>query len=149
MRAFRKRPWAPVVVNMTPLIDVVFLIIIFFIIMINFSEMHIRNVILPRADEAKKSRVANTLRIPITIKSGEMIFWEREPIQVRDLPTHLERIRSDPAEITVQVRADENVPYAVIQQILLKLALARVDKIEFATWKEAPEPLPDEGDDEG
>ena len=148
MRAYRKRPWAPFVVNMTPLIDVVFLIIIFFIIMINFSEMHIRNVILPRADEAQKSLATNKLNIPITIKSEDSIFWEREEVQVRSLPDLLARIRPDPDDITVQIRADENVPYDVIRQIMLKLALARVNKIEFSTWKETPEPLTGHVDDE-
>ena len=141
MRAYRKRPWAPFVVNMTPLIDVVFLIIIFFIIMINFSEMHIRNVILPKADEAQKSLTTNKLKIPITIKSEDSIFWEREEIQVRNLPALLARIRPDPNDITVQIRANEDVPYDAVKQVMLQLALARINKIEFSAWKETLEPL--------
>jgi len=55
VRAFRKREWASFVVNMTPLIDVVFLIIIFFIMIMSFYEFLPKNVILPNADEAKPS----------------------------------------------------------------------------------------------
>jgi len=147
MRAYRKRPWAPFVVNMTPLIDVVFLIIIFFIIMINFSEMHIRNVILPKADQAQKSRVAHASKIPITVKSEDMVFWERKRIEVRNLPELLGTMRTGPEAITVQIRANEDVPYAVIKQIMLQLAAARIQRIEFSTWKQEPEPLEVEPDD--
>ncbi|MEL0083145.1 MAG: biopolymer transporter ExbD, partial [Gammaproteobacteria bacterium] len=66
MRAYRKRPWARLVVDMTPLIDVIFLIIIFFIILINFSQVHIRNVILPNADQAYVSDNRNRQQLLVT-----------------------------------------------------------------------------------
>jgi biopolymer transport protein ExbD len=141
MRAYRKRVWSALTVNMTPLIDVVFLIIIFFIIMINFSEMHIRNVNLPKADEAKKSRVDRKLLIPITIKSEEIIFLGRERLGVGMLTDKLAGRYADPYNITIQIRADENVPYDVIKKVLLELARVQISRIEFSTWKEQPEPL--------
>ena len=54
MRTYRKREWSSLVVNMTPLINVIFLITVFMIIMINFSEVFLREVNLPKADEAKE-----------------------------------------------------------------------------------------------
>ena len=148
MRAYRKRTWAAMAVNMTPLIDVVFLIIIFFIIMINFSEMHIRKVDLPKADEAGESHVDKRLKVPIVIKSEGMIFLERKKIHARNLPAIFKTKYDDPRDITVQIRADENVPYEVIKQVMHKLSLARISKIEFSTLKEQPEPLQKDLDDE-
>lgn len=148
MRTYRKRPWAALLVNMTPLIDVVFLIIIFFIIMINFSEAHLRTVNLPKADEATKSRVENKLKIPITIKSKDLVFWERQQLELSELDRILKQVAMDPQDITVQIRAHENVAYETIKEVLLKLALLHINKIEFATTDEAPDPLEEEEGDE-
>ena len=124
MRLAKKRPWAALIVNMTPLIDVVFLIIIFFIIMINFSEMHMRNVNLPKADEARSGRTDRRIRIPLTIKSEGMIFLERQQIHVNNLHAIFRKSKkyASPKDITIQIRADEDVPYALIKDVMLKLA---------------------------
>ena len=53
MLAYRKRKWSSLSVNMVPLINVIFLITIFIVMMINFSEVLIKRVNLPKADEAK------------------------------------------------------------------------------------------------
>ena len=140
MRAYRKRPWAALFVNMTPLIDVVFLIIIFFIIMINFSEVHLRAVNLPKADEATKSHVENRMKIPITIKSKDLMFLERRRLYLSEL-SDIVKGNVDTRDITVQIRANNDVDYAVVKKVLFHLALLHIDKIEFATIDEAPDPL--------
>ena len=141
MKAYRKRPWSALAVNMTPLIDVVFLIIIFFIIMINFSEMHIRRVILPKADETRESRVDRRLKMPIIIKSEDMVFLDRTRIKVPQLKS-IYRIRPDmPKDVTVVIQADERVPYGVVKVVMHQLSLANISRIEFSTVKEQPEPL--------
>ena len=141
MRAHRKRPWAELVVNMTPLIDVVFLIIIFFIIMINFSERHIRNVALPNADEAKKSHIEKKFKIPITIKSKDVIFLERTKVSLSDLAGRLSSDIVNKNTVTIEVRADESVPYQVIKEVMIKMAQAQISKIEFSTYQDEPTPL--------
>ncbi len=140
MRAYRKRPWAALFVNMTPLIDVVFLIIIFFIIMINFSEVHLRAVNLPKADEATKRHVENRLKIPITIKSEDLMFWQRQRLYLSELPD-IVKGRVDTRDITVQIRANNDVDYAVVKKVLFHLALLHIEKIEFATIDGVPDPL--------
>jgi biopolymer transport protein ExbD len=141
MRAHRKRPWAELVVNMTPLIDVVFLIIIFFIIMINFSERHIRNVALPNADEAEKSQIEQRFKIPLTIKSKEVIFLERTKVSLDDLAARLASGIVNKEIVTIQVRADESVPYEVIKEVMIKMAQVNISKIEFSTYRDEPTPL--------
>lgn len=141
MRAHRKRPWAQLVVNMTPLIDVVFLIIIFFIIMINFSERHLRNVALPNADEAEKSFVENKFKIPLTIKSKDVIFLERVKVPLAELADRLASDIVNTKNVTIQVRADESVPYEVIKKVLLKMAQVHISNIEFSTYQDEPIPL--------
>lgn len=141
MRAYRKHPWSAMAVNMTPLIDVVFLIIIFFIIMINFSEMQIRKLDLPKAGETQVSTVAKQLKISLTIKSKDMVLLDRTKIQLSQLD-RLRQIKTGlPRDLCVLIQADEKVPYGVIKKAMQQLSLANVQKIEFSTIKDKPSPL--------
>ena len=133
---------------MTPLIDVVFLIIIFFIIMINFSEIHIRELSLPKADEAIQSKVSKKLKMILVVKSKDVIFADRKEIRVADLPGRLSSVDIPPSELTIELRADENVPYEVIRHVMKKLSAANISRIEFATLQEQPEPLQEDDADE-
>lgn len=141
MRAYRKRPWSALVVDMTPLIDVIFLIIIFFIILINFSQIHIRNVLLPQADEAQDSDNSNRQHIVLTIRSREAMFLDREPVTLATLPAAIRERGDSAGDLTALIRADEAVPYEVIRGAMLQFAATGVDQLEFATWQGVPAPL--------
>jgi len=141
MRAYRKRPWTAMAVDLTPLIDVVFLIIIFFIIMINFSEMHIRKLNLPKAEETTASTIDKRLKIELTIKSEDIVLLDRSKIEVSQLH-RIYQIRPDlPRDLTAIIQADENVPYRTIKNAMHQLSLANVSKIEFSTLKGKPSPF--------
>ena len=148
MRAYHKREWSSLVINMTPLIDVVFLIIIFFIMMMTFSDVLIRKVTLPKADEETKLRQNVIKRLPVTVKSEQLIFVNREKIDLCDLEAYLKKELPSPGKSTVQLRGDENIPYATIQKIMEKIALAGITLIEFSTQKEESTPLKRDINDE-
>ena len=148
MRAYRKRTWAAMAVNMTPLIDVVFLIIIFFIIMINFSEMHIRKINLPKADEARESLVDKNFILPLIIKSPKEIYLDRTLVSFETLIPALENEQVGIRAMQIQILADESVPYEVVKTALHKLSAAGIGKIEFSTIKESPDPLQEGPKDE-
>jgi biopolymer transport protein ExbD len=141
MRAYRKRAWSSLVINMTPLIDVVFLIIIFFIMMINFSEFFIRKITLPNADEANDKKTHVLKEISITVKSEELIFLDRKKVSLQNLEDELMLKVFDAKRSTAQLRGDGNVSYDIIQQIMEMIALAGIRRIEFSTRKEPVTPL--------
>ena len=148
MRVYRKRPWTALVVDLTPLIDVIFLIIIFCIILINFSQIHIRNVILPNADEAYESTDVNKRRMPLTIKSKDEMFFQREQVTLATLSSAIARQHPNASDVTALIRANGDVPYELIKLVMMKLAALNIDKVEFATWEGAPDPLSAEDPDE-
>ena len=141
MRAYRKRPWAALVVDLTPLIDVIFLIIIFFIILINFSEVHIRNVVLPNADQAYTSNDTNKQKMVITIKSREEMFLDRDTVTLSSMVADIGKSHPQSSDVTALLRADQDVPYELIKLVMLKLATANIDKVQFATWEGPLVPL--------
>ncbi len=148
MRAYRKREWSSLVINMTPLIDVVFLIIIFFIMMMTFSDVLNRKVTLPKADKSTELRQNIIKRVSITVKSDKMIFVDRKKVDLYELEEHLKIKLPNLGKSTVQLRGEENLPYDIIQKVMAKIALAGITLIEFSTKKDESTPLKSEKPDE-
>lgn len=136
MRAFRKRPWSSLLVNMTPLIDVVFLMIIFFTVMINFSEIMVKKVTLPEADQARDSRTAVNEKVTLTVRSGDALFLGRRRISLDGLQDAIRPLTPDPHGATVCLRGDEEIPYDVVRQLMQQIAALGITRIEFATRKD-------------
>ena len=148
MRAYRKREWSSLAINMTPLIDVVFLIIIFFIMMMTFSDVLNRKVTLPKADRSTELRQNIIKRVSITVKSDKMIFVDRKKVDLYELEEHLKIKLPNPGKSTVQLRGEENLPYDIIQKVMEKIALAGITLIEFSTKIDESTPLKREKPDE-
>jgi len=131
VRAYRKRKWTSIAVNMTPLIDVVFLIIIFFIMIMNVTDVLSSKVTLPLADEAKKSKGLDELSI--IIKTEKLFYIGASQFRLHNLKGILQERYPDPRNHTVQLRADENVPYETVRRIMQEIAAAGITRINFST----------------
>ena len=141
MRVTQKRTWTEIAVNMTPLIDVVFLIIIFFILMINFSEMHLRDVNLPKADQAQEKGMGQKSLFQIIIKSKDEILLDGRHVSLENLAPALRKGLGSGSPKGVQIQGDEKIPYALIRGVLQKVSTSGIGKIEFTTLIQSPEPL--------
>lgn len=148
MRTYRKRAWSSLTVNLTPLINVIFLITIFIIMMINFSEVLIRRVNLPRADEAQEIKEQVIKKISIIVKSEGLIYLGRRRVSLESLEDALWQTVRHPQRSTVQFRGDENIPYNIVQKVMQKIAALGITRIEFSTRKEAVIPLEKDVSDE-
>ena len=148
MRTHRKRKWSPLTVNMIPLINVIFLITIFIVMMINFSEVLIKKVTLPKADEAKEVTEQLLQKIIITVKSQDALFVGRTRIVPDDLEHAIRKMLPYPQETTVQLRGEENLPYEAVQKVMLTLAALGITRIEFSASKEPVPPLERESKNE-
>jgi biopolymer transport protein ExbD len=131
VRAFRKREWASFVVNMTPLIDVVFLIIIFFIMIMSFYEFLPKNVLLPSADESKTN--TELTECSITVTAGEEVILGNRRIRVAELEQALRNRFPDPRGHTVELRGDQDAPFDILQKVMQQVARAGISRIHFAT----------------
>ena len=145
MRAYRKREWASFVVNMTPLIDVVFLIIIFFIMIMSFYEFLPKNVILPNADQAKATKEMTALSVTVTAE--EYILLGSRRVSLSDLEPMLRSRFPDPRGRTVELRGDQDVPFEILQEVLQRIARAGIGRVHFATRKPYQREMMDEGTD--
>jgi len=126
---------------MTPLVDVVFLLIIFFIMTLNFSHMLIRKVELPLADKAKPELERTPAELIITVQNDSSLFIGRKPMALQRLGEFLQKNVLDPHGTTVTLRGDENLPYQTLQLVMEQVALSGISRIHFAAYMEPPAPL--------
>ncbi len=148
MRISRRQSVSGLAFNMTPLVDVVFLLIIFFIMTLNFSHMLIRKVDLPLADKAKPELERTPAELIITVQNDNSLFVGRKPVPLQRLGEFLQKRILDPTGTTVTLRGDENLPYQTLQLVMEQVALSGVSRIHFATYMEPPAPLMPESPNE-
>ena len=130
--AFRTSHGASLV--MTPLIDVVFLLIIFFMAAAQFQKEETGDVELPRAVKAETPHSASSVRLTINVVKPDLVEVQGRIIAESDL-TQVVRMaarRAGAEPLAVKIRADRDVDFGVVQSILLACAGAKVWKVAFA-----------------
>jgi len=141
MRIRRRQSESRLTFNMTPLVDVVFLLIIFFIMTLNFSHLLIRKTDLPLADMAKPELERTPAELIITLQKDHILFVGRNQVSLQQLGVFLQERIMDPNATTVTLRGDENLPYQTLQLVMEQVALSGVSRIHFAAYTEPPAPL--------
>ena len=108
----RKKPRIDVV----PLIDVLMVLIIFFLVTMQFSDLRALNVRLPKIDTAGSNLISNELLISIS-KDGEF-FLDSQKVDLTKLTLVLEATENLPRKPVVLVLADEDVPLKHVTQVV-------------------------------
>ena len=120
--------------NMTPMIDVVFLLIIFFLVSSNLAQQEVHPEIeLPDAASGDQPRHDDTRRIVINVVSKDHVQVGTEivtPKRLADLIRY--ESRETKGKLEVRIRADRRVPYGVFEPILMACVQADVWNVSFA-----------------
>jgi len=128
------RPMAEI--NVTPLVDVMLVLLIIFMVTAPMLQMGI-DVNLPRV-KAKSVDVAEE-KLVLTINGAKEIFINKSRVALADLGTKLEHIFASRIEREVYMRADRNVPYGFVVEVMAEIRKAGVDKLGMVT--EPPEEI--------
>ena len=116
-------------INLTPLMDLTFILLITFIITFPLIEQGI-SVNLP---SAKADPITAEDSRSVTLDAGGQIYLDDLPISIEDLRTSIvEAGRTDP-EVSVMVRADEGIAYGKVVSILKILHEAKITRMALVT----------------
>jgi biopolymer transport protein TolR len=121
-------------INVTPLVDVMLVLLIIFMVTAPLLQMGI-DVNLPRV-KAKSIDVAEE-KLVLTITSAKEIFINKNRIPIGDLRTKLESIFTSRTDREVFMRADKAIPYGFVIEVMSEVRKAGVDKLGMIT--EPPE----------
>jgi biopolymer transport protein TolR len=115
--------------NLVPLIDVL-LVVLFFYMIISPMMSRGLDVNLPRSE-------ANTIkqedRAVITVTRGQEVFLESERVDVAKLKDILRTIRKQKPQVNVYLRADRDVPYGIVVQVMDAVKQAGIDRLGMVT----------------
>ena len=120
-------------INMTPMIDVTFLLLIFFMTVNQVSKAQRERVELPQLtgsqDQSEQSLVVNVNQEGQLVVSANPISL---PQLVGIISTELAQVDSDPSRLTVLLRADRRGNCAAVNQVVKALVQMNVHRVRVA-----------------
>ena len=119
-------------VNITPLIDIVFIMLIFFIVTATFVKEAGIDVNKPDAPTAEVKKKANIL---IAIDANNNIWLDRRKIDVRSVIPNIKRLRAENPEGSVVIQADEESKNKMLVEVMDAARQAGVTNIALAAEK--------------
>ncbi|MBT4290489.1 MAG: biopolymer transporter ExbD [Deltaproteobacteria bacterium] len=128
---FKKRQTRKLNLDITPLVDVIFLLLIFFMISTTFFSYNEIKVKLPEA--AVETKQMNTGPIEITITRENKIYIDEKIVKPTDLLTRLQQRIATMTDKTLIIRADGQVKHQVVVQVMDAAKSAGIDKLSIAT----------------
>jgi biopolymer transport protein ExbD len=135
----KRKPPEPLKMNMTPMIDIVFQLIIFFMIVSEFQNMEMEQITLPFALEAKEeSKDGQQNRVVVNVNDkGEIRMMRRQYSSEQLKALLIERARNSPKDadglptIAVKLRADAECEYKFVQDVIVQCMRAYIWKLSF------------------
>jgi biopolymer transport protein ExbD len=131
---FKPHPPEEVDLNITPLIDVVFLLLIFFMVSTTFDHESEVNITLPKA--SKEIAQAKPDAINVAIDSQSRIYINEKELlnsQISTIKEVLYDISADLKDAPIIISADEETPYQMVIRIMDAARQLGLVKITFAT----------------
>ncbi len=133
MKIRKRRPDEPEVA-MSPLIDAVFLLLIFFLVATMFKkEKRDIDIVPPESSSAVKMKPDDDVLVLGVTPIGE-VFWQGQPITRTDLHTQLRDLSlTDPGR-QIRFDADATTPYYHVVQVLDHLQFLGFDNVGIRTY---------------
>ena len=116
-------------VDITPMLDVVFIMLIFFIVTATFVKESGIDVNRPQAATAVVKEKANIL---VAIDAHNKIWINRREVDVRSVRANIERLHAENPKGTVVIQADKDSRNELLVQVMDASRLAGVYEIALA-----------------
>ena len=116
-------------VNLTPMLDVVFIMLIFFIVTASFVKEAGIEVNRPDAATAERKERGNIL---VAITSTDQIWIDRRQVDVRAVRANIERLHAENPQGAVVIQADKNSKNGLLVQVMDAARLAGVLNVSIA-----------------
>jgi len=134
MRTPISRRRSAIAFNMTPMIDISFLLIIFFIVSSHLAQQEVQlEIDLPNAASGAEATEDVQRRLVVNLLPDGSIMAAGRAVQLPELAQLIgaERRRAGP-DVEVRIRGDRTAPYQQVAPILVACTKAGVWRVTFA-----------------
>lgn len=116
-------------INITPLVDVVLVLLVIFMITAPVLQSGIE-VAVPKTRTVREITEQRTV---ITINRDQEIFLGDEPVNIHELARRLQQQGTDPAHQVIYLRADEQVRFGAFANVMDEVKQAGITNISIVT----------------
>ena len=132
---FKRQRKEPLAVNLTPLIDVVFLLLIFFMVSTSFTDLSELVVNLPEAKGEPRQTEANGLEIVITATDDMFLNGTPFPADDKNLRLILVEKAGARRDIPVSIIADADTRHAMVVMSMDTVSQLGFKQLSISTQK--------------
>ena len=122
-------------INMTPLVDVMLVLLIIFIITVPVMK-HAVNIDLPRATNPPEDTKPQTIRL--SVASDGSYYWNENKIEDADMLARMKEEGAKEPQPELHIRGDRDVRYERVAQAMAAAQQAGERKIGFVTDPKQP-----------
>ena len=117
-------------INMTPLVDVMLVLLIVFIITVPVLN-HAVPLSLPQASSEPEQRKPDAIQLGIDAQGA--LFWNGQALPASELQPRLQAAATQQPQPQLQLQADRNVRYEAVAQTLAAAQQAGLSQVGFVT----------------
>lgn len=126
---FRKNSEDEAGIDMTPMLDIVFIMLIFFIVTTSFVKESGIEVNRPSAASAVQKERAN---IFIGITDNGEVWIQKRQVDIRSVRANIEKLHAENPEGAVVIQADQGTKTGTLIQVMDQVRLAGVTNVSIA-----------------
>jgi biopolymer transport protein ExbD len=120
-------------IDMTPMLDIVFIMLIFFIVTTSFIKPSGLDYNKPEASQATTQKSAN---IFIGVSKTGVIKMENRQVDIERVTANVERMLAESPEAAVLIEADKEAQHGLVVKVMDNVKKAGIDKISVSAGKD-------------
>ncbi|ALA60091.1 biopolymer transporter ExbD [Nitrospira moscoviensis] len=126
-------------INVIPLVDVVLVLLVIFMVT---APMLYRGMDVKLPTSASNT-IKPEIRAVLTIERDQRLYLDKDQISLVQLERKLRLLKDEHADVSLYLRADRDVPYGVVVQVMDGVKKAGIEKLGMVTDPAGPERLSD------
>lgn len=116
-------------INVIPLVDVVLVLLVIFMVT---APMLYRGIDI-NLPTSSSNTIKPEERVVLTIERDQKVYVDKDPVAVGQVEQKLKELKHRNAEMSVYLRADRDVPYGTVVQVMDGVKRAGIEKLGMVT----------------